>query len=111
MRDWNKQKEDKIKLWKEGLHNGMRGKTSTARFIREYKLEQCGNKCERCGWDKTNPYTGKKPLELEHIDGDFSNNKEENLIILCPSCHSLTPSYKGANKNKGRPRAKYYRGT
>jgi len=38
------------------------------------------------------------------------NNKIENLEIICPNCHSLTDSYKGANKKEGRPRSKYYRG-
>ena len=33
------------------------------------------------------------------------NNKEENLTLLCPNCHSLTPTAKGANKGNGR----YYR--
>lgn len=31
------------------------------------------------------------------------NNKEENLLLLCPNCHSLTSTYKGANKGNGRP--------
>lgn len=30
------------------------------------------------------------PLEIEHIDGNALNNKEDNLILLCPNCHSLT---------------------
>ena len=38
----------------------------------------------------------------EHIDGNYMNNKEENLILLCPNCHSLTQTYKGANRNHGR---------
>ena len=66
-----------------------------------------GEKCMECGWSERNPHTGNIPIELEHIDGDFKNNKEENLKLLCPNCHSLTKTYKGANK-KGRPRSKYY---
>ena len=49
-----------------------------------------------------NLFTKKIPLEVEHIDGNSQNNKEENLTLLCPSCHSLTKTYKGANKGKGR---------
>lgn len=49
------------------------------------------------------------PLEVEHIDGNFENNSEENLTLLCPNCYSLTPTYKGANKGNGRKeRKKYY---
>ena len=44
----------------------------------------------------------------EHIDGNYMNNKEENLILLCPSCHSLTQTYKGANRNHGRQGRKKY---
>ena len=61
--------------------------------------------CEK----EINKYTGNIPLEVEHIDGNYKNNKEENLILLCPNCHSLTSTYKGANLNNGRKsRNKYY---
>ena len=60
-------------------------------------------------WSKTNPYTGNIPLEIDHIDGNYKNNNEDNLILLCPNCHSLTETYKGANLNHGRNnRHKYY---
>lgn len=108
---YKKERQNKIQLWKEGKHSGRRGKTSTAYWIRDYLLEKYENKCSKCGWGEINIHTKKIPLELEHIDGDFTNNKEENLTIVCPNCHSLTHSYKGANKKSGRPRAKYYRGS
>lgn len=102
--------KDKIKLWLANKHNGMRGKTSTAKWIKEYLIEHRGNKCEECGWNMVNPFTGNVPIELNHIDGDFTNNKIDNLELVCPNCHALTDSYKGANKKKGRSRSKYYRG-
>ena len=36
------------------------------------------------------------------IDGDNKNNKKENLKLLCPNCHSLTPTWRGRNKNSGK---------
>ena len=54
-----------------------------------------------------NPYTNISPLEIEHIDGNYLNNLESNLILLCPNCHSLTATYKGANKNGRKSRKKY----
>jgi predicted HNH restriction endonuclease len=27
-------------------------------------------------------------LQLHHIDGNRENNKEENLTLLCPNCHT-----------------------
>ena len=37
------------------------------------------------------------PLELDHIDGDNTNNELSNLRLLCPNCHALTPTYRGRN--------------
>jgi predicted HNH restriction endonuclease len=39
---------------------------------------------------------------MEHIDGNSSNNKVTNLCLLCPNCHSQTPTYKNKNKGNGR---------
>ncbi len=63
--------------------------------------EKYNNRCAKCGWSERNPFTNVIPLEIEHIDGDATNNKEENLTLLCPNCHSLTPTYRGANKGHG----------
>jgi len=40
------------------------------------------------------------PLELDHIDGNSSNNILSNLRLLCPNCHALTPTYRGKNMLK-----------
>lgn len=97
-----------IKKWKTGEIDGMRGEYQLSMHIKTYLLKKYNNKCAKCGWGKINQYTGKIPLEIEHIDGNFKNNKEDNLIILCPNCHSLTSTYKGANYNNGRKtRSKY----
>ena len=40
------------------------------------------------------------PLELEHINGNRFDCRIENLTLLCPNCHTFTPTYRG--KNKGR---------
>jgi len=69
---------------------------------RRYLIHKRGNRCESCGWDKVNPITDKCPIELEHIDGNSENNSLDNLKLLCPNCHSLTPTYKNLNKGKGR---------
>jgi hypothetical protein len=37
-------------------------------------------------------------LHIDHIDGDWSNCKRDNLRFLCPNCHSQTETYSGKNK-------------
>jgi hypothetical protein len=93
--------------WLKGLESGIRGKTATSSHIKRYLIETRGNKCERCGWNKVNPTTGRIPIELEHVDGVWNNNEIQNLVLLCPNCHSLTPTYRSLNSGKGRTNRKY----
>jgi 5-methylcytosine-specific restriction endonuclease McrA len=69
---------------------------------RKYLIEKYGNKCMKCGWHEINPTTGLVPIQLEHKDGNSDNNNLSNLEILCPNCHSLTPTYGALNKGYGR---------
>lgn len=56
----------------------------------QYKCAQCGCTGEWQG--------GVISLEVDHIDGDNSNNELSNLRYLCPNCHALTETYRGRNK-------------
>ena len=60
--------------------------------IRTEQGGRCGG-CDLAEW-RDRPIT----LELEHKDGDRSNWARENLVFLCPNCHSLTPTWRGRNK-------------
>ena len=97
-----------IQKWKKGELDGLRGEYQISMHIKAYLFKKYNNKCARCGWGEINPFTNKIPLEIEHIDGNYRNNKEYNLILLCPNCHSLTSTYKGANLNHGRKARKKY---
>src|SRR6516164_8655510 len=59
------------------------------RLIAEKVFE---NKCYGC--NLTIWLNRPIPLELEHKDGNHDNNTLENLILLCPNCHALTPTYR-----------------
>ena len=98
-----------IKSWKERRLDGGIGETwiSVSKHIRRYLFEKYDGKCSRCGWSEMNPYTGTIPLEVEHIDGDAENNSEDNLTLLCPNCHSLTKTYRGANRGKSTRNIKW----
>lgn len=97
----------KVEKWLAGDLDGIRGSTATSKWIKWYLITIYGEKCMDCGWSERNKHTGNIPIELEHIDGNFKNNNIENLKLLCPNCHSLTDTYKGANKGSGRNRKKY----
>jgi 5-methylcytosine-specific restriction endonuclease McrA len=65
------------------------------RLIEKSILKEICANCGNSSW-----LEGKIPLELDHINGVASDHRLENLRLLCPNCHSLTPTYRG--KNKGR---------
>lgn len=102
------QYKEYIKSWKNGEKDGLRGEYQRSMHLKSYLLKKYNYKCAKCGWGEKNMYTNTIPLEIEHIDGNYRNNKEENLIVLCPNCHSLTSTYKGANLNNGRKSRKKY---
>lgn len=65
------------------------------RLIREGLFQPCCAMCNLANW-LGNPI----PLELDHINGNRIDNVIENLRLLCPNCHALTPTYRGRNRSK-----------
>lgn len=97
------QKKTFLEDWKLGKNNGTSDDKHLSYTIKGYIWEKYNSKCARCGWCTPHPQSGKPPLEVEHIDGNYLNNAESNLILLCPNCHALTATYRGRNKGNGRP--------
>lgn len=80
----------------------------TQRVLRGYveRHKMLNYKCVNCGCDG-NWQNGIISLEIDHIDGDNSNNEISNLRYLCPNCHALTDTYRGRNIAKKRMRRDY----
>ena len=91
-----------IKAWLAGTVSGMGTWANVSSHVRRYLLDKFGA-CVMCGWAERNPVTGKIPLHIDHIDGDWRNNRPENLRVLCPNHHALTANYGALNRGNGRP--------
>lgn len=72
-----------------GLHPQYPTSKLSIRLVKEGVKEY---KCETCGITDYN----NKPisLELNHINGDNSDHSLSNLQLLCPNCHSQTPTFR-----------------
>lgn len=67
--------------------------------LRLYKENLKQNICEVCGCYE---WQGKElQCELDHIDGDRTNHRLENLRIICPNCHSQTETFRFKRGNTG----------
>ena len=99
------QYRDYIQKWKAGTVTGNRCAEGIqlSGHIRRYLVEKRGERCQTCGWGKRNESSGRVPLTVSHIDGDWRRTTEDNLELLCPNCHSLTPTYGSLNTGRGRP--------
>jgi len=90
-----------IDKWLNGKETGVKG-FGISIYIRRYLFELRGKKCEICGWNKEHPITKQPPVHIDHINGNWEDNRLENLRILCPNCHSLTETFGSHNTGNGR---------
>jgi 5-methylcytosine-specific restriction endonuclease McrA len=87
------------------LDTGVCGRLSyQGHYVRDYLFEQQRGCCAICGSeDKWNGVV--LALIVDHVNGDPSNNRRENLRLTCPNCDSQLPTFKARNRGSGR----YYR--
>lgn len=92
-----------INEWLKGNRNAVTcGGMSVSVHVKRWLRTERGDQCELCGWNSVNKVTGRIPLQLDHKNGNAEDNRPENLQLLCPNCHSLTPTFGSLNRGNGR---------
>ena len=65
----------------------------SSRLRERYKKITGIQYCENCN---LSDWQGQSiPLEIHHLNGNNTDNRLENLKLLCPNCHALTDNYRG----------------
>lgn len=81
---------------KPSIEQGLKTVISLAPLTR-YVVERDGPGCSCCG---LTDWMGKPIImDLDHIDGDRTNNFPKNLRLLCPNCHRQTPTWGNKTRN------------
>lgn len=100
----------RLKKYKEYLDNQDEfvGKEISYSWLKTIILEEQQHKCAICGnsdmWNNNELH-----LILDHIDGDATNNRRENLRLICPNCDSQLPTFKARNIGRSTRAYKPYR--
>lgn len=75
--------------------------SSRVHYVRRHLAEEQAYCCALCGG--ADEWQGMPlSLVLDHVDGDSTNNRRDNLRLVCPNCDSQLSTYKSRNRGRGR---------
>jgi hypothetical protein len=74
----------------------------TNRHRLKLRLLRAGHLSNSCALCELGPQWHSHPLTLvlDHINGINDDYRPDNLRLLCPNCHSQTPTFSGRNRRK-----------
>ena len=72
-----------------------KSETIKTRMVEDLNVKYECNICQISHWNGT-----KLSLQLDHINGDHTDNRLSNLRLLCPNCHSQTNTFCSKNRTK-----------
>jgi 5-methylcytosine-specific restriction endonuclease McrA len=77
----------------QGLHPHFQTYKLKNKMLKEGIMK---NECSVCG---ISMWQGKSlNMQLDHINGNSTDHRLENLRMICPNCHSQTDTFCGKNK-------------
>ena len=82
-----------------GLHPNMPTYVVRNKLLAEGLIE---DRCSECGWSRKRDGYRFSTCHLHHKNGNKRDHRIENLVLLCPNCHSITPTYGKLKKSVGR---------
>ncbi|MEU6390678.1 HNH endonuclease [Streptomyces sp. NPDC046939] len=72
------------------------GRVHGVRIRRELVRLGVADRCASCGRSE---WRGRPiALEVDHLSGEWWDNRVENLRLLCPNCHAVTDTYRGRKR-------------
>ena len=103
-RAYQKRKDDPVPTFRStcnSCNNAGRGAGPFRIGVVPVKKDYCENQDARLGVECTSTIEGRWQLDVDHIDGNNSNNDPDNLQTLCKNCHAKKSRVKNDHA-KGR---------